>query len=396
MTRSAPAILLAWFLVATLVVGAGAMPVVTGELVINPPQVPPSVGGGSSLPPGSLDCAHRVTLSACARQPICIWTDDGSCVHAGLDQWFKDNPPQPIGKVPVRVSVEGITADTTFDAALFIGTGSAPAVVLTFPAGTGRVELSTHNLLFGPSGALVRLCLNTTPCDGWPQECAACVERPVEIDEQSPDPSPGPDGTRPKVRLHAPFSPEPSWALEVIRAVEAHVEVLEQGSTWTGRCTLRRVGAPDAFEVCLTGELNVDPCPPLKATGPNGTVHNIRFTGDDVGGWSEGSYELWCTVIDGSENEDTMAEVFKLVGIPGPSEVDGPEATPIRLPASCGDGVCWSGEDMGSCCQDCGCPVGRECVDGSCTSLRRGRTLVLYLVAGTVLAVSWLALRKRR
>jgi len=204
------------------------------------------------------------------------------------------------------------------------------------------------------------------------------------------------------VRLHAPFSPEPSWALEAIQAVEAHVQVREQGSVWTGRCTLRRVGAPDAFEVCLTGELDVDPCPPLKPTGPNGTVLNVRFTGKGVGGWSEGSYELWCTVTDSSGNEDSMAEVFKLVGPDGPGDGPGtaggtgPGVTPIRLPARCGDGVCWGGEDMGSCCHDCGCPEGRECVDGSCTSLRRGRTLVLYLVAGAVLAVCWLALRRRR
>ncbi len=396
MTRSAPVILLTWLLIAIPIVGAVTMPIVTGDLVIDPPIVPPSAGDGPSLPPGSLDCARRVTQSACARQPICIWKEDLYCVHAGLDQWFKDNPPRPVEKVPVSISVGGVTADTAFDAALFIGTGSAPAIVLTFPAGTERVEISTHNLLFGPAGALVRLCLNTTACDGWQQECAACVERPVEVDIPPSGPSPGPEDTRPMVRLHAPFSPDPSWALEAIRAVEAHIEVLEQGSAWTGRCTLRRVGAPDAFETCLTGEIGIDLCPPLKPTGPNGTVLNVRFTSEDVGGWSEGSYELWCTVIDSSENEDTMAEVFKLVGIMGPSEVDGPNATPIRFPARCGDGVCWGGEDMGSCCQDCGCPMGRECLKGSCASRRRGRTLVLYLVAGGVLAVSWLALRRRR
>lgn len=76
------------------------------------------------------------------------------------------------------------------------------------------------------------------------------------------------------------------------------------------------------------------------------------------------------------------------------------KAITIAKPAICGNEVCEDNETQQSCCTDCGCPAGRECVNNACTKAKvQTKHLKIITIAILVLAalvIYYSALRKRK
>jgi len=76
------------------------------------------------------------------------------------------------------------------------------------------------------------------------------------------------------------------------------------------------------------------------------------------------------------------------------------KAITIAKPAICGNEICEDNETQQSCCADCGCPAGQECVNNACTKAKvqtkhlKVITIAILALAGLIIYYS--ALRKRR
>lgn len=364
---------------------AAAPPSIRGSLSVEPPAIPPPTG--APPPAEAAACLAARTEGECLTP--CAWAAPstagaGVCVHPSLLEWMDRLSSRPAAVIPVRVVVEDVAAQAPFDAALFLGNGSAPALVLPFPADARRVVLPTHSRLFSPSRTALRVCLNATPCPAWAPGCASCVAGWAAAAAQSPEP--GADRLPPVVRLRSPLSPEPSWSLEGLRSVEARLLVTETGSPWSLGCTLRHRDRGPVVEACAAGGPTSPPCEDHPPTVGEGAELDIILTGDAAAPWREGRYELWCAATDAAGNVGSLAEVFELAAAGG--------GAADRVPPRCGDGVCEAGEGRIACCVDCGCPADRACVEGMCVRQDApGLGTALALAALALLALRCLGRR---
>ena len=259
-------------------------------------------------------------------QPFCEVNDKESCLALEDCVWVVDPrgsppsgeppnyceiaaPPQaspPPRPETIRVRLDGI--NITSPTAVFVILtryniyGPLEAIVDGGELAPGQdvAELPTTIRFFNPGRVDVSVCLNTTPCPSWDEECSACRSERLMInwlDGESGGPS-NLTALPPSAWLTTPFRGEPSLWEDKVERVSATFRVMAPDARWWMQCQLQGMDDENAGIVDLCrkrGSLTPDACQHMDPTGMDDQEVRLVLSPPD-GGWRAGRYEVACDV----------------------------------------------------------------------------------------------------
>ena len=259
-------------------------------------------------------------------QPDCEANDKGSCLALDDCTWVVDpRGPPPSGEPPyycvianpphvsppplpdmIGVRLDGI--DLTNPASVFAilvrydTQGPSKTVVDGGMLGQGQdvTEIQTPFLPYSPGRVDVSICLNTTSCPSWDEDCSTCRSERLMIhwiDGENGGPS-NLSAIPASTWFTVPIRGDPSLWEDEVERVRATFNVMALTSQWWTRCQLLGMDDENSVTVDLCqegGSLTPDVCQPREPTGMEGQEVGLVIT-PPSGGWRAGRYEVMCNV----------------------------------------------------------------------------------------------------